>query len=145
MSRHKNFVATNLSFFATLETCRDINFFVEIKLLVFKPCFMLRHKLEMSRHKIKCVVTVFCSIPFIFCCDRNFCLQLFNFVATLLCYVATFFFWFFSHFIVTIISFVATNFLTVSWVCCHDMVFLCCDNNFFCRDRVSHSCLGLLL
>ena len=45
MSRHKKFVATNLSFFAVPEKCRDINFFVAINIFAFNSSTLSRHSL----------------------------------------------------------------------------------------------------
>ena len=43
MSRHKNFVVTNLSFFAAPEKCRDINFFVVTNIFDFSSSTLSRH------------------------------------------------------------------------------------------------------
>ena len=48
----KTFLQHNLSFSVASEFCRDINFFVATKLLVFQRCSMLRHKFEMLQHKL---------------------------------------------------------------------------------------------
>ena len=52
----------------------------------------------------------------------------------ILCYVETFFLGFFSTFIVTIFSFVATEFLTIACCCCR-------DRHFLCLDKVLLSCI----
>ena len=99
MSRHKNFVATNLSFFAAPEKCRNINF--------------------LSRQ-----IFLFSVLPL--CHD-------------ILCYVATFFMGFFSSFVATRFSFVATEFLTVACCCCLDRPFLCLSctaGTELCCDRL---------
>ena len=43
MSRHKNLVTTNLSFFASPEKCHDINFFVESNIFAFNSFTLLGH------------------------------------------------------------------------------------------------------
>ena len=43
MSSHKNFVATNLSFFVAPEKCRDINFFVTTNIFSFSSSTLSRH------------------------------------------------------------------------------------------------------
>ena len=53
MSQHtKNFVATQLVISGASEFCRDIDFFVTTKLLIFQRSSMLQHKFEMLQHKI---------------------------------------------------------------------------------------------
>ena len=45
MSRHKNFVATNLSFFVAPEKCGDINFFVVTNIFTFSSSTLSQHSL----------------------------------------------------------------------------------------------------
>ena len=105
MSRYKNFVATNVSFLAALEKCRDIKFLCRDKASYLSACFMSRHNFEMSQHKILFFLTS--------CRNINYC-------------VATFFLWLFLTFVVKIFSFVMTEFLIVTCCCCHDIVLLSC-------------------
>ena len=90
---------------------------------------MLQHKILFCS---RCVAKVFFSLLFILC--RNivfyFCEKYFAFSSsTLLRHKISLsrqsFLWFFSAFVVTIFSFVVTEFLTVAYCCCHERYLLC--------------------
>ena len=104
---------------------------------------MLRHRLEMLRHNIHCVVTVFYSLLFIFCCDRNFCLRLFNFIAPFFAMLRHSFFCY-SQSLLLAEMFVATlkslsgQSLSIFY---SDIIFFCHKKNlllcsFYCDDNI---------
>ena len=94
-----------------LVLCRDrILKCHNIKHSFLTPCrdsFLFSSLHLMSRHKISFSRQIFLSSALQICCNK-------------FCYVATFFLWFFS-------TFVVTEFLTVVCCCCRDIYFLCCD------------------
>ena len=120
----KTLLQHNLSFSIASEFYRDINLFVAAKLLVFHPCSILRHKFEMSQHKIHCRDNLLLS-PLQLLSRHSFLLLRHNSLPLALHFVATFFAMLRHTFVV--------------------LLNLCSHNNFFCRDRVSYYCMGLLL
>ena len=101
---------------------------------------MSRHNFQMSGHKLffysYCATTVFYSLlgtSLQLCSDiASYCRDKYFASSSSLCRdinycVATFFLWFFSTFFVTIISYVAIEFLSVVCGCCRDIKLLCHD------------------
>ena len=119
----KTLLQHNLSFFATYEFCCDINFFVAIKILVFQPCSMLRHKFEMSQHKIHYRDSLLFS-PLHLLSQHSFLLSRQNSLPPAL------------HFVAPLFAMLRHTFMV--------LLNLCHDNNFFCHNRVSYCCMGML-
>ena len=69
MSRHKNSVTTNLSFFATPEKCHDINFFVEKIIFTFSSSTLSQHSLICCDIHCGVLLKLYCDKIF-FCHDR---------------------------------------------------------------------------